>query len=310
LWHRTARPVYRDGPEASVRGVMMKEMAGGPAPERSIGAAALSFVRGETAKTAALKAAVLATEDPEAVHDLRVTIRRIRTAIRVLGSFLRPEVTALDEPLHGLFLELGHVRDLDIALDAWGDDESAAHLEVLERIVAIQATARLHLTVCLVKDSPLDALKLTLRKSPPSAGSAPCLEAAPVVLREAYDATRSAAKRLSKASPAEDIHRLRRRIKRLRYAVEFFAADYGKPAEKLAKQLRKLQDLLGLNQDALLVARVLRELPDLGPDARALAEAAAVRFEARAVKLRGKILDAAEDFGGDTWDRLKRRMKQ
>jgi CHAD domain-containing protein len=54
------------------------------------------------------------------------------------------------------------------------------------------------------------------------------------------------------------LHRARKATKRARYAVEL-AAPVHKRAKKITKGYKKLQDLLGAHQDAVVAAELLRE---------------------------------------------------
>ena len=282
--------------------------------EQSIASAALDIVSAEAAKAPDLKAAVLATDEPEAVHNLRVSIRRIRSAIRALGPYLASAVSDLDEPFHKLFEELGQVRDFDITCGVWkqlGTPDPGGS-EVLDHLQAARASAKLLLTVSLAKDGPLDALGQAVRKNPVVTPAAlkPSLLVAPDLVKAAYDSAHQAVRKLKKDSPPEDIHRVRRRVKRLRYTVEFFAEAYGKPAEKLIEHLKGLQDLLGEHQDSLLVARILRELPDLSEGARRFTGQSILDLESKTLRLRRKILKVGDEFGGKTWIGLKKRMEK
>jgi len=282
--------------------------------EQPIGARALEIVRAEAAKAPGLKTAVLATEDPEAVHNLRVSIRRIRSAIRALGPYLPSTVSGLDEPFHQLFEELGHVRDLDITCGVWKQlgIPDPVGTEVFDRLQASRAGAKLLLTVSLAKDGPLDAFVKAIRKKQGAAPAAlkPSLLVAPDLVKKVYRLAHQAIRKLKKDSPPEDIHRVRRRVKRLRYTVEFFAEAYGKSADELIEHLRGLQDLLGEHQDSLLVARTLSELPGLSEEACRYTGQANLDLEAKTLRLRRKILKAAHDFVGNAWAALKKRMEK
>ena len=60
-------------------------------------------------------------------------------------------------------------------------------------------------------------------------------------------------------SPAEDLHRLRKRCKELRYALEVFAPVIAKgPRKRAVAQLKGLQDVLGRFQDAEVHRQALR----------------------------------------------------
>jgi CHAD domain-containing protein len=68
-----------------------------------------------------------------------------------------------------------------------------------------------------------------------------------------------AGRQIDRKSKAKELHRLRIRIKRLRYQLELLAEPYGGPLQKASKRLRKLQDTLGAHQDACLAQSVLKD---------------------------------------------------
>src|SRR5207248_2888217 len=82
----------------------------------------------------------------------------------------------------------------------------------------------------------------------------------PVLLRPLLRAVLRSGGRLSAESSPAALHRLRIRVKRLRYAVETLGGLGGKSMRKLLRQLVRLQDLLGEHQDAVTIAARLRAL--------------------------------------------------
>src|SRR3712207_6725941 len=88
----------------------------------------------------------------------------------------------------------------------------------------------------------------------------PVTVAAPALIWGRYRKWRKAAKRLGESSSPEDFHELRKKGKRLRYALEFVSEVYGEPVQKFVKPLKALQDDLGDHQDAEVAAGLLREL--------------------------------------------------
>jgi len=58
----------------------------------------------------------------------------------------------------------------------------------------------------------------------------------------------------------KDLHRIRIRAKRARYAAELAENSIGKPASQFIRQIKKFQDLLGRHQDAAITEQRLREL--------------------------------------------------
>lgn len=61
-------------------------------------------------------------------------------------------------------------------------------------------------------------------------------------------------------SPPEDYHDLRKKGKRLRYAIEPLRGIYGKPAEKMVDSLKQAQDDLGGLQDLIVFSDLMKEL--------------------------------------------------
>jgi len=64
------------------------------------------------------RAAVLADEDPEALHDMRVTARRLRTALDTFAAcYPHAPFQAFAKQVKGLLRALGQVRDTDVLLE-------------------------------------------------------------------------------------------------------------------------------------------------------------------------------------------------
>ncbi|HEY7351117.1 MAG TPA: CHAD domain-containing protein [Ktedonobacterales bacterium] len=64
------------------------------------------------------RAAVLADEDPEALHDMRVTARRLRTALDTFAAcYPHAPFQAFNKQVKGLLRALGQVRDTDVLLE-------------------------------------------------------------------------------------------------------------------------------------------------------------------------------------------------
>jgi CHAD domain-containing protein len=63
---------------------------------------------------------VLADQDPEGIHQMRVGMRRLRTALAVFADYVSLP-SNLERGSKKLFTELGNVRDLDV-LGMWFSD--------------------------------------------------------------------------------------------------------------------------------------------------------------------------------------------
>ncbi|MDE2639541.1 MAG: CHAD domain-containing protein, partial [Chloroflexota bacterium] len=137
-------------------------------------------------------------------------------------------------------------------------------------------------------------------------------DAAARVLRRRMAQVRRRGDRLDAGSPDAELHALRIRVKRLRYALEFLAPLYPKAAARLLPRLVELQDGLGRHQDAVIAARQLRDLAGAGPrfpqgTRRALTELAA-RRRAEAEPERASIAAAYAAARGKPWRRMKRAL--
>ena len=214
-------------------------------------------------------------EDIEALHDMRVASRRLRSAMQIFADALPPDLLLLGDELKWVADALGEVRDLDVQLE-WLRAEAAAHPDatdeagspldpVVDRLEQHRVEARQRMLAAL--DSArhailIDALSARLRTGDVRAGTgdAPALEAAPRLVRRPWKRFRRRAERLRRRSPDADYHAARIRAKRMRYAAEFVADLYGKPARRLIREAKRVQDELGRRQDATVTIERLRRI--------------------------------------------------
>ena len=91
----------------------------------------------------------------------------------------------------------------------------------------------------------------------PELASSPSLgEIAAAELRK----LRRDAARLPKVPADDELHDLRKRAKRARYAAELAALEGGRPVERLVDSLKALQDVIGEHQDAVVAEARLRAI--------------------------------------------------
>jgi CHAD domain-containing protein len=209
--------------------------------------------------------------DPEGVHQARVATRRLRSDLRTFGALLDPEwVRALREELGWLAANLGAVRDDDVLLARMR--KRAAQLPDEDRSAAGRVLAGLETS----RSSSYAALLSTLRSERYLTLLDRLIEAAhaPALLPAADRAEaaaltslvrrplRTLAKQVSAlgARPADDeLHDVRLRAKRARYAAEAVAPVLGKQARSVARAAAELQEVLGEHQDAVVAEQWLRE---------------------------------------------------
>src|SRR5437016_8192227 len=92
--------------------------------DQSMPAAGIVVMSGYWKDAGKREGAVRKGDDPEAVHDMRVAVRRLRAALALFGSwYRRKQVKRLRKDLRRLGRRLGAVRDFEVLLD---DARSAA----------------------------------------------------------------------------------------------------------------------------------------------------------------------------------------
>jgi len=218
---------------------------------------------------------------PEAVHQMRVGLRRARAAFALFRDMTPGVETALMKSrLKAIADLLGPLRDLDVFLDEGipriahalgqnGSDISLAPLvqaanqaRDLARANAYQAVADKELSILLIEfdryletrrwratlDAPIDLLA-----TPIGPFAAKALDAR---LRRSL----RAAKHLDKLL-GEGRHRVRIELKKLRYGGQFFESLFArKPTRSYLERLSDLQDLLGGLNDAFMAETLITKL--------------------------------------------------
>lgn len=206
----------------------------------------------------------------EFVHQARVAVRRMRSALRLFRDlFGARRYESLNARLRKAGAMLGAARDRDVfcaemagrvervlAVDAVGGEamiavraaaglkRNAAHADLREFVMS-SAFARCALAV--------ERFVLHL-----AAGSSPTLSAlAPELLETQLRRIVAPARRIAVLGETER-HRLRIEVKRLRYALDLFGDLYDAAAVKPYRDaLSELQDELGTLNDAAVAARLL-----------------------------------------------------
>ena len=226
--------------------------------------------------------------DPESLHDMRVGVRRLRALLRAGRELVASDTVELDERLKELGRILGEVRDLDVLLarlDAeaaeLGGEDAKRAASLLAALRTERSGSRSRLLGALRSDeylALLDDTARTIDELEPS-GSAATLDE---LTDKAAAKLRKAVRKLPEEPANEELHAVRKKGKRARYAGELAGRD------RLVKRAKKLQDVLGEHQDAVVAAERLRELAAGAEPERALVAGRLVereeerRLEARA----------------------------
>ncbi len=280
-------------------------------PESGDAAAAIAaIVRNCLRQVEANADGLLADEDPEWIHQMRVGVRRLRSCLALVRRHVPPAVLGhLDGDLRWLAGALGPARDLDVFTaqtlpamraatrhEATGasafehalaplEDHARARLAAARRdardAVASQRFSRLLLAGGAFAATP--RLGAPAGSAEAAALAAPASAFATGVLARRHRKLAKRVARLAQMTPGER-HRTRILAKRLRYATEFFAPLFpGRRARTYRKALAGLQAVLGELNDAAVAAVLAAELGDpASPGAAMFAGWAAARAESAA----------------------------
>ena len=191
--------------------------------------------------------------DSEEVHDARVASRRLRAALALFGDARR--VRRADRVVRALQDALGEVRDLQVQLDAFASmGERAAPLErtalrhVRQHLSTRlpQRTDALRAAIPRWEQDGLQALGRLERLEPPGKLGGHRVREQLVADLEVLEARVLDAQRDPSAVP---MHRLRKTVKRFRYALELLAPAMPAEVEEILGTLVPLQEALGTLHD-------------------------------------------------------------
>jgi CHAD domain-containing protein len=241
------------------------------------GEVVLAYLGAQAARLSALDLAVR-RDEPDAVHQMRVTVRRLRAALQSFtGIVAGRDTTHLRDELKWLGGVLGAARDNEVLADQLRAGLAAAPQE----LVLGPAQARISVYFAPLeadtRRAVLDALDsqryrdlraglARLLDSPPLTPEAaePAGQALPRAVGRAY---RRADKRMRQArrAPAGQprdlaLHETRKAAKRARYAAEAAEPALGKQARKFALQMKDVQTVLGDHQDAVIAGDTARDI--------------------------------------------------
>jgi inorganic triphosphatase YgiF len=226
------------------------------------------LVQSAAAQIAANRAAVLETEDPDAAHQLRIGLRRLRS---VLLAFRPLSDTAaggeLSRHARTLARSVGELRDADVLIEeiyapvagAMRHDPGLAGLREALLRHRLRMRERVRSELC---GQPWSILQLYLALWPRTIEgggepSIPVAKFARSALKKRWRKVADSGKRLEDLDVVER-HAMRKALKTLRYTAEFFAGLYPEQAtRRFIKQLRSLQEEFGYLNDVVAAERLV-----------------------------------------------------
>ena len=209
--------------------------------------------------------------DTEFLHDLRVSVRRTRSALKLAGDVLPASLPARFRPA---FKWLGDLttptRDLDVYLLGYDEmaealvSASPAELEPFHAHLARRRIIEQRSLARGLRSARFSALACEWRGALTGLavprGGERAADLATRRLRRAHRRVIRQGRAIHPGSPAEQLHSLRKRCKELRYLLEIFASLFGPQAyQRALKDLKGLQDCLGEFQDRQVQQQELRE---------------------------------------------------
>jgi len=287
---RLVDTVRAEVPRAALAGEAFAAAHGTPPPPRRHGppkmpdrlgiAESFAFVLGHlTDVILSLAPSIIKDGDgPEPVHQMRVAVRRLRSAIAVFRRVLAcPELLAANAGLKALGQSLGATRDWDVFLGETMPAVAKAlpdepRLARLTRAAERHRQERHAALRTVLESAEFRRLGIELAwlagacswhrlPHPEDAEPTPSLQGfAAWLLQRRLRKVLNAGEAID-ALDAAGLHALRLRAKRMRYAAEIFAPLYpGKAARRFVDRLATLQDRLGVLNDGATAAGLLREL--------------------------------------------------
>jgi CHAD domain-containing protein len=241
--------------------------------------------------------------DPEAVHKARVATRRLRSHLRTFGSLLDPDWSAaLAGELQWLAGELGRVRDLEVRQQRMealarrlpeGDVPNGLRLAGLLQAEVDAARRALQEGISSPRYTELLERLVSAAREPELRGDHGLLavDVIPGLARKAWRKLKAEVEALAEDAPDAALHHARIRAKRARYAAEAAAAVSGRDAERFARAVAGVQNVLGEHQDSVTAQQWLRAVGGTGRRAYAAGEMAALEMAA-AAKARAQLAAA------------------
>ena len=227
---------------------------------------------------------VIKSADAEPVHQMRVGIRRLRSALD-LGEPLIVFPVSLEVELKWIAGKLGAARDWEVLVtsslsgtfgDAHSDFDAQAMIGIArenarqhrtEAAAAVDCTRYACLIIEVTRWFEQSQWREGLDEERRDALSRPVSEFAAEALHERHRKLMKRGRHLPDLDP-NTRHRARIAAKKLRYAMEFFATLYEKKTlRSYAATLAQLQDELGWRNDLAVADRLLRDLAATAPDA-------------------------------------------
>jgi CHAD domain-containing protein len=216
--------------------------------------------------------------NPEGIHQVRVAVRRIRSALELFSPHLEPHAKSLfEDALRHASQMIGEARDWDvfcneILLQVCETPEARKLSEVMKAPAESRRVAAHQTCVRQLQDPSFRALVLGLaawieegREDSGQVGDHGLKRGIEDIAGNLLDRLDAKARKRGRAvrpdaSPTE-LHPLRKALKKVRYSVEFLQSIFPpEKAKRFLRHLEKLQEALGEITDAAMATRLAEGL--------------------------------------------------
>ncbi|MGD1940586.1 MAG: CHAD domain-containing protein [Leptolyngbyaceae cyanobacterium] len=262
------------------------------APKKTVGMLAAEAIETFLQASESYETETLKDQDPENLHQMRVNLRRLRTAMQVFSPSIQLPRAGREKQVAQVARRLGTLRDLDVIM-ATLQDEYRPDLPEAERAVLATLLANLEKprkkafkqVKRELRGDRYQTLKARLHKwsAAPQCHDSAQLDidtVLPDLIQPAVSQLWLHSGWLASAEPtpqgfeavtplntnidelvahhSQMLHSLRKQVKRVRYQLKFVSPYYGDRLDSELKRLADLQDVLGTLQDSLIRANFLQ----------------------------------------------------
>ena len=236
-----------------------------------------AYLGGQAARLKGLDTAVR-REEPDAIHQMRVTARRLRSTLQAFPMIWPSSATGhLRDELRWLGQVLGRARDAEVLSEYFraGLDGTPTELvlgpakaRITVHFAPQEAAARKAVLQALDTKryfSMLDELDRLLSEPPRTpAATEPASDVLRGAVARAYRRTKRRMRRAQRtpAGPEREValHEARKAAKRARYAAESVVPAFGTQTRRFAKRMKAVQSVLGDHQDAVTAREEARDI--------------------------------------------------
>ena len=214
------------------------------------------------------RAATLATGDPEAVHQTRVSLRRLRAALALFREAIDdPALSAIEAQAGGLAKDCGQARDVHVFLSETAPD-APQEVAQIGRKIADSGLRRARNSLSGKEFETFDRRLGQITKDRSIASRATVGDFGCRKLDECLRRVRRRGRGISTLSVTK-LHRLRIATKKLRYASAFLAPVFDGSVVQYIEAVENLQDALGALNDRVVGKKILADIASAGSSGQA-----------------------------------------